>query len=77
LKVDRIEARIAKHRPREIILAFDSTLEGDTTSLYLKSHLSKLHLTVTRLAFGLPIGSNLESIDGGTLTRALTGRQSF
>ncbi|MBI5273419.1 MAG: recombination protein RecR [Chlamydiia bacterium] len=75
LRLDRIEDRIAKHAITEVIIAFDSTLEGDTTALYLKKHLSRLPVTVSRLAFGLPVGSSLEYIDGGTLTRALLGRQ--
>lgn len=76
LRLDRIEARIASNI-REIIIAFDSTLEGDTTALYLKNHLSRPNLQISRLAFGLPVGSTLEYIDGGTLVRALAGRQSL
>ena len=78
LRLDRIEEQIRKHAVRELIVAFDSTLEGDTTALYLKKHLgSQAGLNISRLAFGLPVGSSLEYIDGGTLTRALAGRQSF
>lgn len=76
LRLDRIEERIRKHQVNEIILAFDSTLEGDTTALYLKSQLNRPELTISRLAFGLPVGSSLEYIDGGTLTRAFKGRQT-
>lgn len=75
LRVDRIQKRIQEMGIREVILAFDSTLEGDTTALYLKNQLSQESLSISRLAFGLPIGSSLEYIDGGTLTRALVGRQ--
>lgn len=77
LRLDRIEKRIAEHRVREVIVAFDSTLEGDATALYLKKSLSHLDLSISRLAFGLPVGSTLEYIDGGTLTRALQGRQTI
>lgn len=77
LRLDRIKERIETHRIKEVILAFDSTLEGDTTALYLKSQLSPMQLSISRLAFGLPVGSSLEYIDGGTLTRALKGRQTF
>ncbi len=78
LRLDRIEERIAKHGIKEVIIAFDSTLEGDTTALYLKQQLSRKNgAEVSRLAFGLPVGSSLEYIDGGTLTRAFSGRQSF
>ena len=78
LRLDRIEERITNHSIQETIIAFDSTLEGDTTALYLRKHLaSRPGLKMSRLAFGLPVGSNLEHIDGGTLARALAGRQSF
>lgn len=77
LGLDHIKERIEANKTKEIILAFDSTLEGDTTSLYLKSQLSQMPLSISRLAFGLPVGSSLEYIDGGTLTRAFKGRQTF
>lgn len=78
LRLDRIEERIAKHSISEVVIAFDSTLEGDTTALFLKKHLiARPELKVSRLAFGLPVGSSLEYIDGGTLTRAIAGRQIF
>lgn len=77
LRLDRIETRIAQHNISELIIAFDSTLEGDTTALYLKKHLTRPNLSISRLAFGLPVGSTLEYIDGGTLSRALSGRQSI
>lgn len=75
LRVERIEERVALHCVEEVVIAFDSTLEGDTTALYLKERLSTLPIKITRLAFGLPVGSSLDHIDGGTLSRALTGRQ--
>jgi recombination protein RecR len=75
LRVDRIEERIQKHQVQEIIIAFDSTLEGDATALYLKERLSSFPVKITRLAFGLPVGSSIDHIDGGTLSRAFTGRQ--
>ncbi len=59
---------------QEVIIALDSTLEGDTTALYLKRELEKFELTTTRLAFGLPAGCALDLADGGTLSRALSGR---
>ena len=77
LRLDRIEARIAQNNVREVIVAFDSTLEGDTTALYLKNSLLTTNLSISRLAFGLPVGSTLEYIDGGTLTRAFLGRQTI
>lgn len=77
LRLDRIEERVKQCEVQEIVLAFDSTLEGDTTALFLKQQLEKYNLIVSRLAFGMPVGSSLEYIDGGTLLRALTGRQKF
>lgn len=77
IRLDRIEKRIEEHQISEIIIAFDSTLEGDTTALYLKNHLARPNLSISRLAFGLPVGSSLEYIDGGTLSRAFAGRQSL
>ena len=77
LRLDRIENRIQENGVNELILAFDSTIEGDTTALYLKKHLSHLNISISRLAFGIPVGSSLEYIDGGTLARALAGRQSL
>ncbi len=75
LRVDRIVARL--DNVKELIIAFDSTLEGDTTALFLKNQLARPGLSISRLAFGLPVGSSLEYIDGGTLARALVGRQNL
>jgi recombination protein RecR len=77
LNLDPLKKRITSLQIKEIIIALDSTLEGDTTSLFLKEQIWEWGLPVSRLAFGLPIGSSLDFVDGGTLTRALTGRQSF
>lgn len=76
LRLDRIEKRIEIHSIREVIIAFDSTLEGDATALFIKNHLRASQVSISRLAFGLPVGSTLEYIDGGTLARALAGRQA-
>ena len=69
--------RISRLEIREVIVALDSTLEGDATALYLKEQIGQLGIRVSRLALGLPMGSPLEYVDGGTLSRAFTGRQSF
>ncbi len=75
LDVGKIERRIQKHEIKEVVIAFDSTLEGDATALFLKERLDLPTLKITRLAFGMPVGSSLDHIDGGTLARALSGRQ--
>ena len=77
LDLEALYSRLAGSEIKEVILALDSTLEGDTTSLYLKEELLKRGLSVSRLAFGIPIGSPLDFIDNGTLARALIGRQNM
>jgi len=75
--LNRLKKRIADLNIKEVIIALDSTLEGDATSLYLKDELNNFNINISRLAFGLPIGTSLDYIDGGTLTQALVGRQNF
>lgn len=77
INLQKLKNRIAKLQTQEVILAFDSTLEGDTTALFLKQQLESLQIRISRLALGLPVGSSLEYIDEGTLSRALMGRQMF
>jgi recombination protein RecR len=60
----------------EIILATSSSVEGETTSLYLTKIFEDKKITVTRLARGLPVGGDLDYIDEATLVRALEGRTS-
>lgn len=72
-----LKKRIDLLRPTEVIIALDSTLEGDATALYLRQELDKWGIKTSRLAFGLPMGSSLDYVDYGTLERALKGRQSF
>src|SRR5258708_56162 len=55
LRVDRIEKRISEHQVKEVIIAFDSTLERDTTALFLKNQLLRPQLAISRLAFRLPV----------------------
>lgn len=62
---------------KEIILAFNSTIEGETTILYLTNLLKKYNIKITRLARGLPVGSELEYADEVTLTDALKGRKEL
>lgn len=77
LQLDKLKKRLSTHPIKEIIIALDSTLEGDTTSLYLKEFIDRLNIPISRLAFGLPLGSSLDFVDGGTLARALLGRHVF
>lgn len=77
LQIDKLKKRILQFNIKEIVIALDSTLEGDATSLYLREELQPLNLQISRLAFGLPMGSSLDYVDGGTLARAFSGRGIF
>jgi recombination protein RecR len=77
LKIEKLKHRIAAHQIGEVVIALDSTLEGDATALYLKQELEPLKAQVSRLAFGLPMGSSFDYVDGGTLARALSARNRF
>jgi recombination protein RecR len=77
LNIAKIIHRIQTKGVKEVILALDSTLEGDATALYLKQELEGLPISISRLAFGIPVGSSLEYVDGGTLARAFLGRAHF
>ncbi|ADI38547.1 recombination mediator RecR [Waddlia chondrophila] len=77
LPLEKLNERIRRLGIREVVIALDSTLEGDATSLYLKRELEPLKVNVSRLALGLPMGSSLDYVDGGTLARAFSGRAAF
>ncbi len=73
--LDKLIDRIKNENFDEIILAFKPSVEGETTSLYIKKLLEGLDIKVTRLASGLPIGADMEYIDTLTLERALNDRK--
>lgn len=72
--LEKLKKRLETLKCREIIAALDSTLEGDATVLYLQETLKDYPIKITRLAFGIPLGSALEYVDGGTLAKALCSR---
>ena len=76
LHITSLIQRINTNEINEVILALTPSVEGDTTSLYL-AKLLKPFVRVTRIAYGLPVGSELEYADEVTLTRALEGRTSI
>jgi len=67
--------RIKDEKFEEIIFAFKPSIEGETTSLYIKKILEDLDIKITRLASGVPIGADMEYIDSLTLERALNDRK--
>lgn len=76
LKIKELIERLAEPDIEEVILALPPSIEGDTTSLYLSRLIKPLSIKLTRIAFGLPVGSDLEYADSMTITRALQGRQA-
>lgn len=62
---------------QEIILAVSSTVEGEATAHYIAEALKPLDITISRLAQGIPLGGELEYVDGGTLSHAFEGRKSI
>jgi recombination protein RecR len=77
IKIRPLVERVAKGGIREVILATNPSMEGDTTALYLQQQLRASGVQVTRLARGLPMGGDLEYADQSTLLRALQGRQEM
>ena len=74
--IDKLLSRIEKEHFDEVIFAFKPSIEGETTSLYIKRVLDGLNIKVSRLASGIPIGADIEFIDSLTLERALNDRKS-
>ncbi|NTW53828.1 MAG: recombination protein RecR [Chlorobaculum sp.] len=80
IKVRELLARIspgASDEVREVVLALNPTVEGETTSLYISKLLKPLGINVTRIARGIPVGAELEFIDEATLSRAMEGRSAI
>ena len=76
LEISSLIKRVDKANIKEVILALTPSIEGDTTSLYV-GRLLKPFTKVTRIAYGLPVGSELEYADEVTLSRALEGRRDL
>ena len=74
LRINELKQRIEEDSVKEVILATNASVEGETTALYLQQQLAGMNLRLTRLARGIPIGLDLEYTDQITLTRALEGR---
>lgn len=77
LSIDKLLDRIDKEGVKEIILAISSTIEGETTSLFLAHLLEEKNVKVSKIASGIPVGSNLEYFDQLTLERALEDRRQI
>jgi len=77
LRVKELVERIAHEKPQELVIATNPNAEGEATALYLSRLLSPSGLRVTRLAYGLPIGGDLDYADEVTLAKALEGRRAM
>ena len=77
IKIKELVERCSAEDVREVILATNSSLEGETTAMYISKLLKPAGIRVTRIASGVPVGGDLEYIDEVTLGRALEGRTEF
>jgi recombination protein RecR len=75
LRLDRLVRRVEEGPVREVILATNPSMEGEVTATYIQQLLAGHEVRVTRLARGLPMGGDLEYVDGVTLAHALVARQ--
>ena len=77
LSIKSLVERVAKGGVQEVIMATNPDTEGEATAMYLSRLLRPMGVKVTRLAYGIPVGSQLEYADEVTLLRALEGRQEI
>jgi recombination protein RecR len=77
LKLKGLIDRIGEGKAEEVIVATNPTVEGETTAVYLSKLLKPLGVRVSRIAMGIPVGSELEFADEVTITKALEGRREM
>ena len=77
IRIKELLPRLKDGIVKEIILATNPTMEGEATAMYIQRLISPLEVKVTRIARGLPVGSDLEYADETTLSRALEGRKEY
>ena len=77
IKIRELLQRVASGTVREVIMATNPDTEGEATAMYISRLLRPMEVKVTRLAYGIPVGSQLEYADEITLSRALEGRQEI
>jgi recombination protein RecR len=77
LTIDRLMDRLRSGGVHEVIIATNPTVKGETTALYLSKIIKPLGISVTRIAYGLPVGGDIEYADENTVLRALQGRREM
>ena len=74
LAIPKLVQQVADSKAEEVIIACNSTVEGDATAYYIAEQLKGSGVVVSRIAHGVPVGGELEYVDGGTLSHAFSGR---
>lgn len=77
LGIPLLETRLEKGGIEEVIIATGTTMEGEATAHYIREIAHQLSISATRIAYGVPVGGDLEFVDSSTLSRALASRQPF
>jgi recombination protein RecR len=77
LGLDLLERRLADGQVQEVILATNTTVEGEATAHYISEMAHANKVRVTRIAYGIPLGGELGYVDGGTLSHAIAGRREM
>lgn len=77
IKIDQLIQKIKSENIKEVILALNLSMEGETTSLYILKLLEGTGVTVTKIAAGIPVGADMEYLDALTIQRALEGRNKL
>jgi recombination protein RecR len=77
LRIQELLLRLRNENLKEVILATNFSVEGEATALYLARILKQMEIRVTRLAHGIPLGSDIEYVDAATVQRAVQGRSEF
>jgi recombination protein RecR len=75
--LDHLAQRLNGGAVKEVIVATNPTVEGEATAHYIADMVHKFGLKATRIAYGVPFGGELEYLDGGTLSHALSGRREI
>lgn len=75
--LDKLKQRLANESIREVILATNPTIEGEATANFIAQICAELNIIATRIAHGVPVGGDLETVDGTTLSHSLLGRQKI
>lgn len=75
--IEKLSVRIKSHPIQEMILATNTTVEGEATAHYIANMVKDLHIKCTRIAYGVPVGGELDHLDINTLARSFAARTSF